>query len=129
MDSIEFLKLAPWKPARVGAYFYDAGHTFEEQFKALAYILPWLANNAVVVVDDTNSSYVRAANRYFTSRAPELQIVKDIRTPKNKYPTWWNGMQVYHYLSGIVMSLSHSLKFPIIFAAIFGMILLFRFYV
>lgn len=97
MDFREFLRAAPWRPARVGAYFYDGGHAFHYQFRALELMEPWLADDAVVIVDDTNDLPVRAANRLFARHAPRLQLIADIRTGADCQPTWWNGIQVYRY--------------------------------
>jgi hypothetical protein len=97
MEFREFLARAPWQPGKVGAYFYDGGHSFDDQFRALELMLPWLADDAVVVIDDTNDATVRAANRYFTAHVPALELVADVRTIADCQPTWWNGVQVYRY--------------------------------
>ncbi len=47
----------------VGVYFYDGPHSFLDQFDALELIVPHLANEALVIVDDTSAKQVRAANR------------------------------------------------------------------
>jgi precorrin-6B methylase 2 len=97
MDYQEFLQLGPWKPARVGAFFYDGGHSFEEQFLALRYVLPWLGKDALIVVDDTNFDHVRAANQLFAKQVSGFDLFLDIRTPHNGCETWWNGLQVFRY--------------------------------
>jgi len=97
MDYQRFLQLAPWQPARIGTFFYDGGHSFEEQFQALKYVLPWLGNDALVVVDDTNFDHVRAANELFAKQVPGFDLCLDISTPYNGCPTWWNGLQVFRY--------------------------------
>ena len=96
-DFRRFLREAPWAPARVGAYFYDGGHDFDDQFVALQAMLPHLAADAVVVVDDTNWRHVRAANRLFAEHARGFELVRDLRTPSAFAPTWWNGLQVYRW--------------------------------
>lgn len=97
MDFREFLRRAPWAPKKVGAYFYDNGHTFHHQYQALELIHPWLGDEAAVIVDDTNDLPVRAANRLFLKRAPEFRLVADIRTSVLRSPTWWNGVQVFRF--------------------------------
>jgi hypothetical protein len=96
-DFRRFLAEAPWAPARVGVYFYDGGHDFDDQFVALQRILPHLAKDAVVVVDDTNWRHVRAANRLFAAHVPGFELVRDLRTRSPFAPTWWNGVQVYRW--------------------------------
>lgn len=96
----EFLRTAPWRPARVGAYFYDGPHGFADHFAALAMIRPWLAADAVVIVDDTEDRPVRAANRLVVRHASNLERVLDIRVPYYTHPTWWNGVQLFHWRNG-----------------------------
>src|SRR5271169_3298372 len=79
MDFRDFLAAAPWRPARIGAYFYDGGHSFRDQYDGVALALPWLANDVVA----------RAL--------PSFELVLDLRTPRNHSPTWWNGVQVFRY--------------------------------
>jgi len=97
MDFRRFLANAPWAPARVGVYFYDGGHDFDDQFRALAEMLPHLAHDAAVLVDDTNWRHVRAANAFFARQAPDLELVRDLRTGSPFSPSWWNGLQLYRW--------------------------------
>lgn len=97
LPSREFLELAPWRPARIGAYFYDGGHSFEDQFDALQYVLPSLADEAVVIVDDTNKREARSADAMFARMVPGFELVLDLRTPRNHHPTWWNGVQLFRF--------------------------------
>jgi hypothetical protein len=106
MDFRKFLTLAPWRPRRVGGYFYDGNHSFARQFEALELIVPWLSDDAVVVVDDTNDAPVRAANRLFTRCLPGLEVVADIRTRTPRAATWWNGVQVFRYRRGLTSDLA-----------------------
>jgi hypothetical protein len=97
MDFRRFLAAAPWAPARVGVYFYDGPHDFDDQFVALQAMLPHLAPDAAVIVDDTNWRHVRAANRLVAEHVPGFELVRDIRTRSAFSPTWWNGVQLYRW--------------------------------
>jgi hypothetical protein len=97
MDFRRFLARAPWAPARVGVYFYDGGHDFDDQFVALQAMLPHLAPDAAVIVDDTNWRHVRAANRFFAGHVPGFELVRDVRTASASSPTWWNGVALYRW--------------------------------
>jgi hypothetical protein len=96
-DLRHFLTAAPWSPARVGVYFYDGGHDFDDQFVALQRILPHLAPDAAVIVDDTNWRHVRAANAFLARHVAGLELVRDLRTRSAFSPTWWNGLQLYRW--------------------------------
>jgi len=97
LESRNFLRAAPWRPARVGAYFYDGGHSFADQFEGLQYALPSFADDALVIIDDTNKREARSADALFARMVPGFQLVLDLRTPRNHHPTWWNGVQVFRF--------------------------------
>ena len=47
----------------VGVYYYDNGHTYEKQLDGLRMIEPWLADRALLIVDDTDWEDVERATR------------------------------------------------------------------
>ena len=97
MDFRAFLAAAPWAPARIGAYFYDGGHSFADQYDGVALAIPHLADDAVIIIDDTNKRAARSANNLIARALPNFKLVLDLRTPRNHSPTWWNGIQIFHY--------------------------------
>jgi hypothetical protein len=97
MDFRDFLAAAPWTPARIGAYFYDGGHSFHDQYDGVALAIPRLADDAVVIIDDTNKRAARSANNLVAHALHSFKLILDLRTPRNHSPTWWNGIQVYRY--------------------------------
>jgi protein O-GlcNAc transferase len=97
MDFRDFLAAAPWAPARIGAYFYDGGHSFHDQYDGVAMAIAHLADDAVVIIDDTNKRVARSANHLVARALQSFKLILDLRTPRNHSPTWWNGIQVYRY--------------------------------
>ncbi len=97
MDFHEFMRKAPWQPARIGAYFYDGGHSFEDQYDGMRCALPHFSSDAVIVIDDTNKRAARAADYLIARQVPGFELVLNLRTPRNHHPTWWNGIQVFRY--------------------------------
>ena len=97
LDFRSFFTNAPWRPARVGAYFYDGGHSFRDQYDGVAFALPHLADDALIIIDDTNKRAARSANQLVARAVPGLELILDLRTAGNHSPTWWNGIQVYRY--------------------------------
>lgn len=97
MDFRDFMRAAPWKPAKIGAYFYDGGHSFEEQYDGMRFALPHLSDDAVIIIDDTNKREARAADNLIAQQVPGFELMLNLRTPRNHHPTWWNGIQVYRY--------------------------------
>src|SRR5260370_5920152 len=81
MDYREFFAAAPWLPRRIGVYFYDGGHRFAEQYHAIELALPYLADQALIVVDDTNNPAVRRANHWLVHRLRFLQPIPRLLNP------------------------------------------------
>jgi hypothetical protein len=97
MDFRKFMEVAPWQPARIGAYFYDGGHSFADQYDGLRCALPHFSSDAVIVIDDTNKRAARAADQLMARQVRGWELILNLRTPRNHHPTWWNGIQVYRY--------------------------------
>jgi hypothetical protein len=91
----DFLRDAPWRPAKIGAYFYDGGHSFLDQYDGLRLVAADLADDALVIIDDTNKRAARSADALFARQGPGADLILNLRTPRNHHPTWWNGIQVY----------------------------------
>jgi len=82
-------------PAKIGVYVYDGAHDYTSQYEGLDLAIPYLAKNALIVVDDTNELGCKLANQHFLENHPECQRVLDFPTRGNGHHTWWNGIQVF----------------------------------
>lgn len=79
---------------RVGVYLFDGDKSTDEAaYAGLAGVLPFLANEALVVVDDGNEMTIRmAVAQLEREHAGHLYKILDIPTPGNCWPMWWNGV-------------------------------------
>ena len=80
----------------VNVYFFDGEHSAEDQYKAVDYYLPILADKFVLIVDDANWSEPRNET-YRALKDNHVTIVKDwlLPGPYNGGPDeWWNGLLV-----------------------------------
>jgi protein O-GlcNAc transferase len=117
LDWSAFLKLGPWRPAPIGAFFCDGHHSFAAHYDALRLLRPHLADDALVIVDDTNYRAIRAANLLFARETPGLELILDLRTPWEHHPSWWNGIQVFRFLrAGAALSAAEDAAPPPRFA-------------
>jgi hypothetical protein len=80
---------------KVGFYFYDGDHSYESQLNGLRLMYPYLAQECIVMIDDTNDEKVKAANETFFKDHEEFEKIADLSTPCNGWPTWWNGIMLY----------------------------------
>jgi hypothetical protein len=81
-------------PPTLGVYFYDGAHDYRSQLLGLLLAKPFLAAQALVVVDDSNCPAVWQANRDFIATQPECRQVLALPTPGNGHPSFWNGLEV-----------------------------------
>lgn len=100
---------------KVGVYFVDGPHDYRSQRMCLDLVRPHLAEDAVVVVDDSNYRHVRQANRDFLAVNPEYKLLYEAYTPCHPNNAdaatlaamrdgWWNGVNVLVHDPGDVLA-------------------------
>ena len=66
---------------KVAVFFIDGAHDYRSQLMALLLIRPYLAERAVIVVDDANYFDVRQSTRDFLLSHPEFKMVFEAYSP------------------------------------------------
>ncbi|WP_153798932.1 class I SAM-dependent methyltransferase [Foetidibacter luteolus] len=93
------------KGRKVSVYFVDGPHDYRSQLMCLELGKHYLADNAVVIIDDCNYNHVRQANRDFLVAHPEFKLLYQAYTnahPGNMTPEekkdaeegWWDGVNI-----------------------------------
>jgi protein O-GlcNAc transferase len=93
-DAFELVPGGALGERRVGVYYYDNGHEYEQQLDGLRMIEPWLADKALLIVDDTDWEQVARATRDYVELQPKARLLVWIPGKDNGFPAWWEGMQV-----------------------------------
>lgn len=81
----------------IDIYFYDGGHEEEEQYQALKYFFPVLADPCILIIDDwEHGDTIQHGTRRALAELPrtvkhEWQLS---RTRLNDTTTWWNGLYI-----------------------------------
>jgi predicted O-methyltransferase YrrM len=91
-DAFETLRSGALGGRRAGVYYYDNGHTYEQQLDGLRLIEPYLASPALVVVDDTDWERVEAAVADYLAAQPRAAELLRIGGKASGAPQWWEGM-------------------------------------
>jgi predicted O-methyltransferase YrrM len=80
--------------ATIGVFFYDADHSYQATWDALNAVIPRLAQEALIVVDDYNWKEVRQAVLDFSMSAHgRVTAFYELLTTGNmQYDSWWNGL-------------------------------------
>lgn len=90
----ELLREGALAERRVGVYYYDADHSYEAQLQGLRLVEPYLAEQALLIVDDSDWEGVAAATRDYLAEQQRAHLVFDIPGSRKGLPGWWQGMQV-----------------------------------
>jgi predicted O-methyltransferase YrrM len=89
----------------VSVYYYDAGHTYERQLEGLRMIEPWLADRALLIVDDTDWEQVARATHDYLAAQPRARMLVWIPGKDYGFPAWWEGVQVLAWESDVEVAL------------------------
>ena len=92
---------------KVSVYFIDGPHDYRSQLMCLELIKPYLANNAIIIIDDCNYRHVRQANRDFLFTHPEYKLIFESYTPAHPSNLkgsdldiakkgWWDGINIIY---------------------------------
>jgi hypothetical protein len=98
-DAFDILRSNKLSGRTVGVYYYDAAHTYEQQLDGLRLAEPYLAAEALLIVDDTDWDFVtRAVDDYLASQPNATSLVR-IGGEETGSPGWWVGVQVLAWRS------------------------------
>jgi protein O-GlcNAc transferase len=96
-DVFDVLRSDALAQRRIGIYYYDAAHGYEQQVEGLRLAERYLADEALVIVDDTDWERVeRAVDDYLASQPRATPL---LRVEGRTYgaPQWWEGMRVLRW--------------------------------
>ena len=93
-DSLEVLRGDALADRSIGVYYYDAAHDYESQLEALRVVEPYLADPALVIVDDSDWDRVARAIDDYLAGQPRARLLLEIKGSGHGLPQWWEGMQV-----------------------------------
>jgi len=96
-DCFDLLRRASPLREPVGVYFYDGAHGRLPHYLALGIAEPWLAERALVVVDDASWPIVRRATERYLAAHPGYRLLFDLPAEREEDPRWWNGVRVYAF--------------------------------
>jgi len=99
-DAFELLRGGALRGKRVGVYYWDAAHGYEEQLEGLGLVEPYLAERALLVVDDTDWEQVRRATADYLAGQPRATLAFEAHGDGHGQPEWWKGVQVLAWDGG-----------------------------
>lgn len=99
MDSRRFLSSGLInKP--VGIYFYDGDHSFEGTYHGILDVVPLLADEATILVDDWNDPIIRGATLAALKDAKLEVLWEHDLDGDHSTKGWWNGLGAFYVKRG-----------------------------
>ena len=93
-DAFEVLRSDALSGRTIGVYYYDAAHTYEQQLDGLRLVEPYLATEALLVVDDSDWSFVaKAIDDYLAGQSRASSLIQIDGKDKGS-PAWWEGVHL-----------------------------------
>jgi predicted O-methyltransferase YrrM len=93
-DSLEVLRGGALAGRTVGIFYYDACHDSEVTLEALRLVEPHLAEEALLIVDDSDWDEVRRAIDDYLAGQPRASLLVDVAGAGGDQDWWWDGMSV-----------------------------------
>jgi predicted O-methyltransferase YrrM len=91
-DALELLDRGALEGLRVGVFYYDAAHSYEAHLRALQLVEPYLADSALLIVDDSDWEQVGRAIRDYLAGQPRARMLIEIEGATAGRPWWWEGV-------------------------------------
>ena len=96
-DAFDTLRSGALEGRRVGVYYYDNGHEYEQQLDGMRLIEPYLVDGALVIVDDTDWERVERAVADYLAGQPRAAEIFRAGGKGRGNPEWWDGMCVLRW--------------------------------
>ena len=105
-DDFFSIDLETWITDPIGVYYYDANHDHGPTYQALKEIVPYLADKAIIFMDDIDG-YSRVYNgwrKFMRKHSDQFMVVHEFWTPDRFRACtvgysdgWWNGFAVAEF--------------------------------
>jgi predicted O-methyltransferase YrrM len=96
-DAFTLLRRGVLGDRRVGVYYYDAAHDYRSQLRGLRLIEPYLVDDALLIVDDTDWEQVARAMRDYLAGQPRAELAVKLDGKDLGQPWWWEGVHVLRW--------------------------------
>jgi hypothetical protein len=93
-DAFELIEGGQLGDRKVGVYYYDGPHDHDSQVRGLRSVEPWLADQALLVVDDHDWEQVEQATADYLADQPNAEPLFVIPGADRGSPQWWEGVAV-----------------------------------
>ena len=96
-DAFETLRSGRLVGRKIGVYYYDNGHEYEQQLDGMRLIESYLLSPALVIVDDTDWERVEQAVEDYLAQQPRATELLRLEGKERGAPHWWEGMRILRW--------------------------------
>jgi predicted O-methyltransferase YrrM len=96
-DAFETVRSGRLTGRKIGVYYYDSGHEYEQQLNGMRLIEPYLLSPALVIVDDTDWERVEQAVEDYLAEQPRATQLLRLDGEERGTPHWWEGMRILRW--------------------------------
>jgi hypothetical protein len=93
-DAFDVIEGGTLGDRKVGVYYWDGPHDYEGQLRGTRAVEPWLAPEAVIVIDDYDWDDVARATRDYVATEPRAELIVEIAGEAGGQVWWWDGVAV-----------------------------------
>jgi hypothetical protein len=93
-DAFDLIEGGALAGRRVGVYYWDGPHDYDGQLRGMRAIEPWLAPEALIVVDDYDWEAVAQATHDYVAAEAEAELLVEIGGEAAGQVWWWDGVAV-----------------------------------
>jgi predicted O-methyltransferase YrrM len=91
-DAFELIEGGALGRRSVGVYYWDGPHDYRSQLRGMRAIEPWLAPEALILVDDYDWGGVAWATRDYVAGDARAELLVEIAGEKAGQSWWWDGV-------------------------------------
>jgi hypothetical protein len=91
-DAFELIEGGALGSRTVGVYYWDGPHDYAGQLRGMRAVEPWLAAEALIVVDDYDWEAVARATRDYVAAEPRAELLVEIAGDEGGQAWWWDGV-------------------------------------
>jgi predicted O-methyltransferase YrrM len=91
-DAFELIEGGALADRRVGVYYWDGPHDYDGQLRGMRAVEPWLAPEALILVDDYDWEAVARATHDYVAAEEDAELLVEIGGEAAGQVWWWDGV-------------------------------------
>jgi hypothetical protein len=91
-DAFELIEGGELADRRVGVYYWDGPHDYDGQLRGMRAVEPWLAEEALIVIDDYDWEAVGQATHDYVAAESRAELLVEIGGEAAGQVWWWDGV-------------------------------------